>query len=100
MFAIYPHYQPNASSCLFAPLNFYHRTAAHADSLQTAAFVEALAPPCIILVHGERGEMRRLKDGLSKKFEGGGGEGVSGPDAQVYVFGCVVSQLLGLGGGG
>ena len=26
---------------------------AHADSLQTAAFVEALAPPVIVLVHGE-----------------------------------------------
>lgn len=34
--------------------------AAHADSKQSARFIEALAPRTIILVHGERNEMRRL----------------------------------------
>jgi hypothetical protein len=35
-------------------------SAAHADSVQTARFIEALTPPTIILVHGEKNEMRRL----------------------------------------
>ena len=55
-----PHLYPRAlSTC--AP-------AAHADSLQTAAFVDALAPPVIVLVHGERNEMRRLHDSLAQKY--------------------------------
>lgn len=43
---------------------------AHADSLQTSAFVDALQPPCVILVHGEKSEMRKLRDGLAKRLEG------------------------------
>lgn len=50
-------------------------TAAHADSLQTSAFVDALAPPCIILVHGEKSEMRKLRDGLAKRMEAHVSEG-------------------------
>ena len=34
---------------------------AHADFDQTSAFVEALDPPHVVLVHGEAGEMGRLR---------------------------------------
>jgi len=32
--------------------------------------VDALQPPQIILVHGEKSEMRKLRDGLAKRMEG------------------------------
>lgn len=43
---------------------------AHADSAQTSAFIEALKPPAIVLVHGERTEMRRLWQSLARKYNG------------------------------
>lgn len=39
---------------------------AHADYDQTAGFVSALAPPHVVLVHGEAGEMMRLKTALER----------------------------------
>ena len=42
---------------------------AHADSMQTAAFVDALRPGAIVLVHGERTIMKRLHTTLSRKYE-------------------------------
>lgn len=42
---------------------------AHADSVQTSHFVEALKPGAIILVHGERNEMKRLHTSLARKYE-------------------------------
>ena len=54
-------HRPTAPPCMLA---------AHADSLQTSAFVDALQPPQIILVHGEKSEMRKLRDGLAKRMEG------------------------------
>ena len=47
--------------------------AAHADSAQTNAFVDALKPDAIVLVHGERNEMRRLGDALGRKHRGTAG---------------------------
>ncbi len=43
-----------------AVLLFSRPLPAHADFAQTARFVEALKPPTIVLVHGEKNEMRRL----------------------------------------
>ena len=40
---------------------------AHADSLQTLSFVDSLKPPAIVLVHGEKSEMKRLRDELVKR---------------------------------
>ena len=40
---------------------------AHADYPQTQAFLDTLAPPHVILVHGEAGEMGRLKRALDAK---------------------------------
>ena len=40
---------------------------AHADSLQTLSFVDSLKPPAIVLVHGEKTEMKRLRDELAKR---------------------------------
>jgi cleavage and polyadenylation specificity factor subunit 3 len=34
---------------------------AHADYSQTSSFLDALQPPHVVLVHGEVGEMMRLK---------------------------------------
>ncbi|PRQ37126.1 putative KH-domain/beta-lactamase-domain protein, archaea [Rosa chinensis] len=56
---------------LAAPLNMsihYISFAAHADSVQTCAFLEELRPPNIILVHGEAHEMGRLKEKLMTQF--------------------------------
>ncbi|XP_050372179.1 cleavage and polyadenylation specificity factor subunit 3-I [Argentina anserina] len=56
---------------LAAPLNMsihYISFSAHADSVQTSAFLEELRPPNIILVHGESHEMARLKDKLLTQF--------------------------------
>ncbi|XP_055357923.1 cleavage and polyadenylation specificity factor subunit 3-like [Paramacrobiotus metropolitanus] len=47
----------------------YVSFSAHTDFQQTKAFVEALKPPHIILVHGEQAEMNRLKMGLTRDFE-------------------------------
>lgn len=37
---------------------------AHSDFDQTFKFIEAVKPQVVILVHGERGEINRLKDKL------------------------------------
>lgn len=39
---------------------------AHADYDQTHGFVAALAPPHVVLVHGEAGEMMRLRTALER----------------------------------
>ncbi len=41
---------------------------AHADAEQTATFIEKLQPPSIVLVHGEKHEMRRLYATLGRKY--------------------------------
>ena len=41
---------------------------AHADFDQTSQFVDALQPPKIVLVHGEKNTMRRLRDALRSKY--------------------------------
>lgn len=46
----------------------YISFSAHADFVGTSGFVEKLVPPNIVLVHGERNEMNRLKTALTKKF--------------------------------
>lgn len=56
---------------LTAPLNMqvhYISFSAHADSVQTSAFLEELLPNNIILVHGEANEMGRLKQKLIGQF--------------------------------
>ncbi|KAB2628385.1 phospholipase D delta-like [Pyrus ussuriensis x Pyrus communis] len=56
---------------LSVPLNMqvhYISFSAHADSVQTSAFLEELRPPNIILVHGEANEMGRLKQKLVTQF--------------------------------
>ena len=40
---------------------------AHADFPQTANFIDALAPPHVVLVHGEAGEMMRLRKALEQR---------------------------------
>ncbi|KAJ0397561.1 hypothetical protein P43SY_003436 [Pythium insidiosum] len=46
----------------------YISFSAHADFVGTSGFVEKLVPPNIVLVHGEKNEMMRLKSALLKKF--------------------------------
>jgi len=45
---------------------------AHADFDQTSTFVDALNPPHIVLVHGEAGEMMRLKRALEARGSAAG----------------------------
>lgn len=45
---------------------------AHADYPQTQGFLDTLAPPHVILVHGEAGEMGRLKRALDAKASADG----------------------------
>jgi hypothetical protein len=45
---------------------------AHADFEQTSGFVAALSPPHIVLVHGEAGEMMRLRAALERAGAGPG----------------------------
>lgn len=40
---------------------------AHADFPQTAEFIDALAPAHVVLVHGEGGEMGRLRKALEQR---------------------------------
>lgn len=40
-----------------------------ADSRQTFKFVDALEPLSVILVHGEKTEMRRLRNGLANRYK-------------------------------
>lgn len=46
----------------------YISFSAHADFVGTSGFVDKLVPPNIVLVHGEKNEMMRLKSALTKKF--------------------------------
>jgi cleavage and polyadenylation specificity factor subunit 3 len=46
----------------------YISFSAHSDFIQTAGFVDQLQPPNIILVHGDRNEMNRLKLALVEKY--------------------------------
>ncbi|DAZ96045.1 TPA: hypothetical protein N0F65_000040 [Lagenidium giganteum] len=46
----------------------YISFSAHADFVGTSGFVEKLMPPNIVLVHGEKNEMMRLKSALNRKF--------------------------------
>jgi cleavage and polyadenylation specificity factor subunit 3 len=48
----------------------YISFSAHTDYLQTSAFIRALKPPHVILVHGEANEMNRLKSALIREYEG------------------------------
>lgn len=53
------------------PLNCtveYISFSAHADFVGTSTFIETIQPPHIVLVHGEKSEMGRLKAALVKKF--------------------------------
>lgn len=47
----------------------YISFSAHTDFPQTSNFITRLKPHHIILVHGEQGEMARLKGGLQRLFE-------------------------------
>lgn len=42
---------------------------AHSDYTQTSGFIDSLRPPHIVLVHGNKNEMRRLKNKLDEKFK-------------------------------
>jgi cleavage and polyadenylation specificity factor subunit 3 len=46
-----------AVRCKIEVLSF----SAHADYGQTSGFLEELQPPHVVLVHGERGEMMKLR---------------------------------------
>lgn len=63
----------------------YVSFAAHADFAQTARFVEALQPPHIILVHGEKNEMRRLYNELARRYDTKVGFSVHMPDNSIPV---------------
>ena len=47
----------------------YISFSAHTDFSQTSNFITRLKPHHIILVHGEQGEMARLKSGLQRLYE-------------------------------
>ncbi|PHJ16339.1 cleavage and polyadenylation specifity factor protein, partial [Cystoisospora suis] len=49
--------------CSFDMISF----SAHSDYQQTEAFITELQVPNVVLVHGERGEMRRLKEKLEQE---------------------------------
>ncbi len=44
--------------------------AAHADGMQTSRFIDLLKPSTIVLVHGEKNEMKRLHLILENKYRG------------------------------
>jgi len=46
----------------------YVSFSAHADFQETSSFIDTLKPPHVILVHGEAGEMNRLKVTLQRKY--------------------------------
>lgn len=46
----------------------YISFSAHSDFIQTAGFVDQLQPPNIVLVHGDRNEMNRLRTALVDKY--------------------------------
>ncbi|GMT23105.1 hypothetical protein PFISCL1PPCAC_28905, partial [Pristionchus fissidentatus] len=43
--------------------------AAHTDFKQTSAFVKSLQPPHLVLVHGEKHGMNKLKSAIERQFE-------------------------------
>jgi cleavage and polyadenylation specificity factor subunit 3 len=48
----------------------YISFSAHTDFLQTSGFIDILKPPHVILVHGDKNEMHRLKTSLQSRYEG------------------------------
>lgn len=48
----------------------YISFSAHSDFLQTSGFIDILKPPHVILVHGDKNEMHRLKTSLQTRYEG------------------------------
>ena len=55
--------RPLNVKCVTTSISF----SAHADFEQTSEFVDALAPPKIVLVHGEKNTMKRLYNALYSK---------------------------------
>ena len=47
----------------------YISFSAHTDFEQTSHFIRSLRPPNVVLVHGERNEMGRLKSALEREYE-------------------------------
>jgi cleavage and polyadenylation specificity factor subunit 3 len=48
----------------------YISFSAHSDYQQTSGFIDILRPPNVILVHGEKNEMQRLRNALQTRYEG------------------------------
>lgn len=48
----------------------YISFSAHSDFAGTSTFIDALSPPNVILVHGEKNEMGRLQIALRSRYEG------------------------------
>ena len=46
-----------------------HSFSAHTDFEQTSHFIRSLRPPNVVLVHGERNEVGRLKSALEREYE-------------------------------
>lgn len=47
----------------------YLSFSAHADYIQTSEFIRVLKPPNIVFLHGEAGEMNRLKNAIMREYE-------------------------------
>ena len=95
--------------CLIERISF----SAHADSAQTHEFIEKLKPDAIVLVHGERNEMRRLFKSLADRYAGSERfRGVTMPANNqsiafefnetkvVRIMGSLAESLAGVTGGG
>jgi cleavage and polyadenylation specificity factor subunit 3 len=48
----------------------YISFSAHSDYQQTSGFIDILRPPNVILVHGDKNEMQRLRNALQTRYEG------------------------------
>jgi cleavage and polyadenylation specificity factor subunit 3 len=48
----------------------YISFSAHSDYQQTSGFIDILRPPNVILVHGDKNEMQRLRSALQTRYEG------------------------------
>lgn len=57
--------RPLQVRCKVEALSF----SAHADYEQTSGFLDGLQPPHVVLVHGERGEMMKLRAALERSAE-------------------------------
>ncbi len=67
---------------------------AHADYEQTSGFLDAVRPPHVVLVHGEKTEMMRLKSALEK------GAGDLGAQRSVYTPAVMQTVKVRWGGEG